>query len=108
LQRKNLYNNDARLCWVSVAALVIILVFNVMSILLPMMYFGYPKVKVLDMNMTQKVLCIMVILFNFVSMIFISCWCYFQILRQRGKFGHNRVGVINDSVPLPATPGTIE
>jgi hypothetical protein len=88
-----------------VAALVIIFVFNLLSMLLTAMYFGYPKVKVMDMTMEQKLLFIFVILFNLVSMIFVSCWCYFQILRQRGKFGHNRVNVINDEGPTPATPG---
>ncbi len=69
------------------------------------MYFGYPKIKVMDMRMVQKVLCIMVALFNLVTIIFVSCFCYFQILRQRGKFGHNRVNVINDAAPTTATPG---
>jgi membrane glycosyltransferase len=73
--------------------------------LLTPIYFGYPKAKVMDMTLEQKVICLFVILFNLVSMIFVSCWCYFQILRQRGKFGHNRVDVINDEGATPATPG---
>jgi membrane glycosyltransferase len=74
--------------------------------LLTPIYFGYPKAKVMDMTLEQKVICLFVILFNLVSMIFVSCWCYFQILRQRGKFGHKTVNVLNDEGPTPATLGT--
>jgi len=71
------------------------------------MHFGYPYVKAMDMSMEKKVSCIMVILFNLAFFIFVSCYCYFQILRQRGLFGHNSVGVINDVETTPATNGVI-
>jgi hypothetical protein len=86
-------------------ALVIIVAFSFSSVLITAMPFGYPMVKLVDMTEEQRAVCIMVIAFNLASMFFVSCWCYFQILRQRGKFGQNSIGVINDAVTNPATPG---
>jgi hypothetical protein len=90
---------------VSVAALVILFVFSFSSITITMMHFGYPKIKLMYMTVEQKLVCTIVMLFNLAFMIFVSCFCYFKILQQRGKFGHNSVGVINDAVITPATPG---
>ncbi len=70
-----------------------------------MMHFGYPKIKLMYMTVEQKLVCTMVMLFNLAFMIFVSCFCYYKILQQRGKFGHNSVGVIDDAVITPATPG---
>jgi len=103
--KKRFYNIDLRLRRISVAALFILVVFCYLSMLITAMLCGYPKVKFIYMTNPQKVLCIAVILFNLGSMVSASCFCYFQILRKRGQFGNNSVGVINDAVVNLATPG---
>jgi hypothetical protein len=62
-----------------------------------LIYFGYPKVRVMDMDFDQKMTVFMIGMFILVFMILISCWCYFKILRHNGQFGHNSVDVINDA-----------
>jgi len=40
-------------------------------------------------------------------MILVSCWCYVEILRQKGKYGENSVTPINEVDPAPGSTNGI-
>jgi hypothetical protein len=81
---------------VSLLSLIILVTFNVASGLTTVIYCGYPRVKIMDMRLEHKIPCVIVLLCNYVVMVLVSCWCYIEILRQRGKFGQNSVNIINN------------
>jgi hypothetical protein len=85
-----------RLLKVSLLSLMTLVTLNVTSYLVTIVYFGYPQVKVMDTSLEHKIACVMVLLCYFVGMFIVSCWCYFEILRKRGKLGHNIVDIIDN------------
>jgi len=88
------FSEPAKLLHVSIFALFLLFAINVSSCLSTAMYFGYPKVKIMNLPMEQKAIWVMVVMLNLLFMFLVSCWCYFQILRCRSPLGHNSVGVI--------------
>jgi len=70
---------------ISLMSLIILYIISAGSSITTAIYFGYPKVKIMDMSLEHKITWVIVLLCNFVIMLLVSCWCYVQILRQRGK-----------------------
>jgi hypothetical protein len=53
----------------------------------------------MDFTTEEKMICALVLIINIFFMIGISSWFYIQILRHRGKIGHNSVDVNVDEQP---------
>ena len=82
---------------VSFSALGILFTINVTSITGTAIYFGFPKIKLVDLPLKSKLVCLSVTMVNLMLMILASCWCYIKILWQRGRIGHNSVHVQNNA-----------
>jgi hypothetical protein len=91
------FPDPSRLLKASLLSLIVLVTFNMGSGLGIVIYYGYPKVKVMEMSLEHKIPCVIVLLCNYVVMLLISCWCYAEILRLRGKFGQNSVNFIDES-----------
>jgi hypothetical protein len=59
----------------------------------PVFYFGFPQTRVVHFPLYAKVVCLAVLSFDILSLIFASCYFYTLILRKRGKLGHSTVNV---------------
>jgi len=88
------------LVWYSLGVLGVLFTFNATTMITTALHFGYPHVRVMDMPLESKLVCLTVIVMNLILMILASCWFNYQILRQRGRVGQSRVGVAANQEPV--------
>jgi hypothetical protein len=108
---ENKFPDYKQLIVVSLSGLCFLVLISLSSTSATFIYFGYPEVKVIKAPLEHKIIVSSVLLLNLAAMILVSCWCYFEIMRQRGKLGQNSVHAINaanSSEVMPAELFIIE
>ncbi len=65
------------------------------SITGPLMAFGWPEIKVFDMPFEAKLICLTIIVGNFMMLLGSSCVLYIAILRKRGQFCISKISSID-------------
>ena len=78
------------------AILAVLLTFSLccFAVLGTAIYFGWPQVRLPEMLPRPRLVCISVMLINYIGLLGLSCFFYFLILRKRGIAGVNSVGVL--------------
>jgi len=59
------------------------------------MAFGWPEIKVFDMPFEAKLICLTIIVGNFMMLLGSSCVLYIAILRKRGQFCISKISSID-------------
>jgi hypothetical protein len=104
---ENKFPDSKQLIVFSLLGLCFLVVISLSSTSATFIYFGYPEVKVIKAPLEHKIIVSSVLLLNLAAMILVSCWCYFDIKRQRGKLRQNSVNVINAANSSEVMPGEL-
>jgi hypothetical protein len=70
-------------------------------------FFGFPQIRFIEFTAHAKAFCLALYTGVYFFQIFASCYCYFLILRKRGKMGHNTVSVV-DRNPVSFTAASVQ